>query len=208
MAENHKDLRDIYHTTFILRQKLPPELVPSILDFAEYWVKSSASCSYHMNITESDLRVGSESSSELKGALYHTSPLIAGDYERFSALNPVRKVTFTITSKDQGWSSYPENHGTYENSWTWFEAVVLDWDENDINQPIPPRRICTNVHAGSDYKTNVITWTWNSEDEQERMWINRLRRGSKIGINVWARFPGWSNSVHAANIDVFTTAIR
>jgi hypothetical protein len=208
MAENHKDLRDIYHTAFILRQKLPPELVPSILDFAEYWVKSSASCTYHMNITERDLRVGSESSSDLKGALYHTSPLIAGDYERFSTLSPVRKVIFTITSKDQGWSSYPENYGTYENSWTWFEAIVLDWDEDVIAQPILPRRICTNVHAGSDYKTHVTTWTWNSEDEQERMWIHRLRRGSKIGINVWARFPGWSNSVHSANIDIYTKAIR
>jgi len=208
MSTNPKDLYDVYHTAFILRQKLPPELVPSILDFAEYWVKSSASCTYHMNITEQDLRVGSGSSSELKGTLYHTSPLIAGNYEQFSALNPVRKIVFTITSKDQGWSSYPECYGTYENSWTWFEAEVLDWNEGDTARWIPPRRICTNVHAGRDYKTHVTTWAWDSEDEHERMWIRRLRRGSKIGINVWARFPGWSNSVHSANIDIYTAAIR
>lgn len=203
-----RGLHDVYHTAFLLRQKLPPDVVPDILEYAEYWVKSSASCTYHMTVTENDMRVGSRTtdSPELQGALYHTSPLIAGDYEHLSPLHPLRKAVFTITSKDQGWSSYPQDHGTYANSWTWFEAMVLDWTES--SPEIPARRICTNVHAGRDYKTHQVTWCWNSEDESERVWITSLRRGQKIGIQVWARFPGWSNSVRAATIDIYTAGIR
>lgn len=40
------------------------------------------------------------------------------------SIGRLRKVVFTFKAKDQGWSSYIENHGTYENSWTWFEAMV------------------------------------------------------------------------------------
>jgi len=203
VSTHHKD---VYHAAFLIRQKLPAELAPDILDFAEYWVKSSASCTYHLTITERDLRVGSRTSQELQGALYHTSPLIAGDYEDVSPLHPLRKVVFTINSKDQGWSSYPAHHGTYINSWTWFEAVVLDWA--DDAPTISPRRICTNVHAGTDFKTHVVTWTCDSDDEEERQWVRQVRRGSKIGINVWAQYPGWANSIHSANIDIYTAAIR
>lgn len=30
-----------------------------------------------------------------------------------------------MVSKDQGWSSFPQWHGTYEGSWTWFEAGIV-----------------------------------------------------------------------------------
>lgn len=201
-----KGVRDVYYAAFLLRQKLPAELIPDILDYAEYWVRRSASCTYQMTVTEDDLRVGSRSHPEFQGALYHTSPLVAGDYERWSGRHPVRKVIFTITSKDQGWSSYRLDHGTFNNSWTWFEAVVLDWAESAPG--IPPRRICTNIHAGRDWRTYVVTWSWDSEEKSEREWIGCLSRGSKIGINVWARFPGWANSVRAANIEIYTAAVR
>lgn len=36
----------------------------------------------------------------------------------------LRKVVFTFKSRDQGWSSYYADHGTYENTWTWFDAMV------------------------------------------------------------------------------------
>lgn len=203
-----RHLHDVYHAAFLLRQKLPADVVPAILDYAEYWVKSSANCTYHMTVTEDDLRVGSRTadSPEFQGPLYHTSPLIAGDYEELSPLHPLRKVVFTITSKDQGWSDYRQDHGTYNNSWTWFEATVLDW--GSVAPEIPARRICINIHAGRDWKTHKVTWTWDSEDKSESEWITRLCRGQKIGINVWAQFAGWSNSIRAATIDIYTAGIR
>lgn len=36
----------------------------------------------------------------------------------------LKKAVVTVVSKDQGWSGYPNDHGTYRNSWTWFELSV------------------------------------------------------------------------------------
>jgi hypothetical protein len=40
--------------------------------------------------------------------------------------HPVRKIVFTITSRDQGWTH--QQKGTYESSWTWFEAGLERFD--------------------------------------------------------------------------------
>lgn len=43
--------------------------------------------------------------------------------------NPVRKVVFSIKAHDQGWSTHAgEKKGTYEGSWTWFEAGKEQFD--------------------------------------------------------------------------------
>ena len=36
----------------------------------------------------------------------------------------MRKIVFVIISKDQGWSSFPEDHGKFKNTWTWSEVVL------------------------------------------------------------------------------------
>ena len=41
--------------------------------------------------------------------------------------HPCRRIIFTITSSDQGWSSVLADHGTYNGSWTWFEAGLERW---------------------------------------------------------------------------------
>lgn len=45
-------------------------------------------------------------------------------------LHPVRKIVFTVESRDQGWSSR-ERSGQYINSWTWFEAGLERFDPED-----------------------------------------------------------------------------
>ncbi|KAH6885254.1 hypothetical protein B0T10DRAFT_550559 [Thelonectria olida] len=37
-------------------------------------------------------------------------------------VNPVRKIVFSIRSRDQGHGGEPGSRGTYTGSWTWFEA--------------------------------------------------------------------------------------
>lgn len=49
---------------------------------------------------------------------------------------PVRKVVFTIRSHDQGWCSEPENRGTFNGSWTWFEAGLERFDAEQICDPV------------------------------------------------------------------------
>lgn len=51
-------------------------------------------------------------------------------------VSPVRKVVFTITSKDQGWGSTRVNRGTYNDSWTWFEAGLEKFDADQECKPV------------------------------------------------------------------------
>jgi hypothetical protein len=50
------------------------------------------------------------------------------DYPTPLLKQPVRKVVFTIKSKDQGWGGQREHRGTYDGSWTWFEAGLERFD--------------------------------------------------------------------------------
>lgn len=198
-----RNLQEIYHVAFLLRQKLPPELVPSIIDFAQYWLRSEKSLRRHESIAQRHL--GRDDRGE-RGFMYLLSEPIAGDYMHQCSLHPVRKIIFTLSSRDQGWSSFAQDHGTRNNSWTWFDAVVQDNTPDYATAP-SSRRITTNIHAGQDWERQVITWSADSEND-ERDWLMSLRRGQRVGIEVWARYPGWTNRVRSAKIEIFTAAVR
>jgi hypothetical protein len=142
---------------------------------------------------------------------------------------PVRKIIFTVESQDQGWSDYPQFHGTENESFTWFEAVVrepsqpvyqdilrareeVDYDErrrDDIPEPPRGREVCKNVHAGREWRRKSVAWSGgDSEDEETRTWVGNLKRGQVVDFTVWARFPGWRNRVRAASIKVYLAAVR
>lgn len=47
--------------------------------------------------------------------------------------HPCRKIVFTITSHDQGWSGNARHdRGSYRRSWTWFEAGLERFDRNAV----------------------------------------------------------------------------
>ncbi|KAF7552431.1 hypothetical protein G7046_g7410 [Stylonectria norvegica] len=50
------------------------------------------------------------------------------DYPTPKLIRPVRKIVFSIRSKDQGWGGDPGHRGTYDGSWTWFEAGLERFD--------------------------------------------------------------------------------
>lgn len=86
-------MHDIYHIAFLLRQKLVPDLIAPILDYAEiYW--SSA------NETQVGKYVRVSQSNAPREVL--TSD---GVVSKARVRHPVRKVVFKITSHDQGWAS-------------------------------------------------------------------------------------------------------
>jgi hypothetical protein len=185
------DVHDIYHVAFILRQVLIPDLVPPILDLAEYWTK-----------TTHDLRQLQSCVEYTSGTPYLSAPLS-------NALGPrmVRKVEFSITSHDQGWSSdNPQLHGTYEASWTWFEAVIHNSEGGRFNNL--QKELCRNVHAERCDKTHIITWRYDAEDSEERDLVRSFEPGSSISIVPWARYSGWQNHVSCASIDIYVAAVR
>ncbi|KAJ4263461.1 hypothetical protein NW762_006280 [Fusarium torreyae] len=57
------------------------------------------------------------------------------DYPTPKLLHPVRKVVFSIRSKDQGWGGEPGNRHTYNGAWTWFEAGLEKFDADQECDP-------------------------------------------------------------------------
>ncbi|KAJ6179768.1 hypothetical protein N7519_010229 [Penicillium mononematosum] len=172
----------------ILRQKLPSELVLDVLEFAEYWVLSAVHREDRMEYTERDCHDRTP---------YLTSEPIQG--ERF----PVREIRINIWSHDQGWSSYREDHGTFRNSWTWFELGIERPPGRDDTSKDEDLRLATNVHAGRETMHHRIMYN----GDQKPRWMQYLQPGDRISIVPRARFPGWRNTVEKASIEVYTSPV-
>lgn len=178
---------DVVVTKMMLQQglRLPPEVVLSVLDFAEYWPHSTAVMDRSLTVTsggESEnafivsLRIRikrllhplplsvltvSQVRSRPLGLIKTThyddhihsitpvSPTPLPDDAEYSlsqfqdwigsptntVQHPCRKIVFTITSHDQGWSNNArQDRGSYRGSWTWFEAG-LERFEKDAKRP-------------------------------------------------------------------------
>jgi hypothetical protein len=246
--------KDINAVISTLVSKLPAELVLDILDFAEYWVRETVERGERLVVAEPSagtayLRTwpilwasgGASSNSPpfpgtslsfedlAEEASSSSSPLPPQDAANRLRPGPVREITFTISSRDQGWSGQPQFHGTYEQSYTWFEVRVIQPSES---QPVgsedgghhngPNRRHLTwtneltseqlskyrpkmlqkNVHASRQATKHVVTWRSDAENEDERKWVRSLQPGECVEVTVWAQYPGWSNHIESLSIDV------
>lgn len=181
---------DVYHMTFLLRQILLPELVPQILNDAEYWLKTTNARSDDVNISQSEAGFVYLRSQQVTAIIHHA----------------VRRVEFTITSRDQGWAD------NSSNSWTWFEAGIhrrFEHEGDDHSQEMTmKRRLCENVAASRENRMYSVVWKFDSENEEEREWLRALSSGDSIVLTVHARFPGWTNKVHSAEIKVYTAGVN
>ena len=129
----------------------------------------------------------------------------------------LRKVVFTFSSRDQGWSSNPDG-----GSWSWFEASLAQLPSTDedgqgdavewtgsyewlekwmerhekrlTNQP--RYKIQTNRHASTESEESTIELT----DEHEL--VQRVKEGDRVVLWACACFPGWENRVYEAKITV------
>ncbi|KAK4142229.1 HET-domain-containing protein [Dichotomopilus funicola] len=111
----------------------------------------------------------------------------------------VRRVTFTTTSHDQGFSGEEDRFGgTYDASFTWFEACVLAPSGHERG---PRRMIHRNVHARFEYKTHVHCWSLEGADDDLRSWMSGIRPGDTVQIMPRAHFPAWTNYVRSAKIE-------
>lgn len=191
---------DAYHTAFLLSKVTLADLVPTIMDMAEFWVDVPlASNTHEFRVTE-----------ENAGSIY----LVAELPQNFPPKS-LRSLTFSVTSRDQGYSNMSPFHHTYHHSWTWFEVAILPDDEEsgtefeeETKTPPPGKWIITNIHADKDWETHTVTWSCNDEDEEIRDIVASLRPGSKIAITAWARYPAWVNNVRSARIDCQINGVR
>ena len=188
-----RDLHDVCEVIFLLRQVVVPDLIPDILDLAEYWIVTSAArASRRAKFTASNA-----------GQAY-----VMASLPDYLPSESVRKIEFSTVSRDQGWSSFPADHNTYQNSHTWFEVVAYEADGKTPVESLAPMNIITNIHAGKEWKKHDVVWTHDSEDRQIRDVVASLKGGQRIAITAHAQYPGWTNHVSSASIDLHTPRVR
>lgn len=144
--------------------KVPPEIVDIIVDYAEYWARTTVSMDFK---GANAVRIrGSRRDSEEDKLLLRTRPIgfpesavtDMGNWrttepqfepehselppEHFKSLlkappaleHPVRKIVFKIKARDQGWGGTNGDRNTYRGSWTWFEAGLERFDGHSANE--------------------------------------------------------------------------
>lgn len=106
----------------------------------------------------------------------------------------VKMVTMECESHDQGWSSYPDDQGTRNNSWTFGDLSVQDDSGADVHKE---DRVYTNLHACSDWELHKV------EYGEDHALTKSLGPGKIMVLSLNAQFPGWENFVKYAQLTVY-----
>ncbi|KAI4526746.1 hypothetical protein K525DRAFT_264872 [Schizophyllum commune Loenen D] len=166
------DLQDVHD--ILLRLRLPDTIASDILDFAEFWRCSSVARSEYVMMP--------------MGSTKEKPYLLIKVPDR-----PLHALTIITDSHDQGWSSYPEEHGTYRGCFSWFDAHIPD---SGVRQHIQ-----ANVHASGERRRHVNTWDCRPPDTK---WTRHLSAGNELQLVAIAWCPGWENHVYQGEIRIFS----
>lgn len=114
----------------------------------------------------------------------------------------VHEIVYTVESKDQGWSSSPENQkGTRFGSYTWAEAALS-------TDPTVRYEMCVNIHAGTSYERQSKTYGVGSDLYQALVEhlaaVSGGEENHPCELQLWIRslYPGWANHVKYGAIKV------
>ncbi|GBE88163.1 hypothetical protein SCP_1203930 [Sparassis crispa] len=175
-------VRDMMHKAL----RLPVDIICSILDYAEYWVRSSVSREDYIIVDKTI-----------------ETPYVSIEVTGRPHL-PLRRVIFETRSHDQGWSDNRWAHGSYRYSYTWFEAGQ-QFTASDGPQREEPRRhmIQTNVHGSSESRVHINTWAAHNETPELAEWMDTFRPGDVLHVFPRASFSGWENHVESVKVDAF-----
>ncbi|KAL2161018.1 hypothetical protein VTH06DRAFT_8731 [Thermothelomyces fergusii] len=206
--------------------RLPPEIVDTIVDYAEYWPHTTT----QVDATDDSLAARGSIHSEKEHVrenvfllrspplgfhtwnrasrrtggrpIHKTAPeprppgeeFSVDDFQRLIAspspllARPCRRIVFTIRSRDQGWGGEWGDRGTYNGSWTWFEAGLERWCWPSGPGPAPslllllplagrrphdllPReeyKVQCNVTAHGEARTHRVVWSYTDSVDPER----------------------------------------
>lgn len=154
-------MSDIRHVRALLRHFVPTELADMILHAAEY---------YHV------LTVRTLGPRVIVDRMSYRAdvPILSVTLRRpddAEVLDSIMHVRVLIGGHDQGWSGYPEDKGTVNNSWTWYSIGTADPQTHE-------ERLATNLHAIRDTQEHIFKWDKDSD-------MVRLLREERI-LEVWA----------------------
>jgi hypothetical protein len=201
MEPTAEQMHNIYHIGFLLRQKLIRDVVPAILEYAELYSSTTSSEEFDPSLRISQ-REAPKQLIECKIAKVKTR-----------VLRPVRKITFKISSHDQGFAS-----DLSKGSWTWFTArkcmpemdllpgSMLEVDDRNEAEYSHHREICSNVVASRQWRTHEISWRADSLDPVEAEWVSSFVAGDRFAVYAWANYPAWVNHVGDISVTVHYVA--
>lgn len=200
MDSRAEKIHDIYHTVFLLQQKLVRDVIPAIVEYAELYESTTCEATFRrrLRITEDEAP---------KQLLVCEVPSSLARVQR-----PVRAITFNISSHDQGFAS-----DLYAGSWTWFSAQKLhaafQTHQSGIDNTSAEavvgdhREISRNPIASGRWFTHEVVWRADSQDPVEAEWVSSLQAGEKFAVHAWARFGAWVNHVSDISVRVDTVAM-
>lgn len=182
------------------RPALPAELILQIIDHPSRWRLMSAN--FESCTLSSPMSVSA-----------HAGNVDVASTPAFTThqLSLLRKLVFTFQSKDQGWSSYPGDRGSFRNSWTWFEARVERSEgsesalstraSNDGEDALRNHglsvKLQANRHAGDELEEYRI------EHDRSSDLVQNLQPGDRVVLSAHAQFAGWVNFVNKAAIEIW-----
>ena len=187
------------------RPALPSEIILQILDHPSSWI-----CS-HMYALPSEEGESAAPRPVIRVAAITGKPkievILSTDPLQQSQISNMRELVFKFHSKDQGWSSYISDHGTFNNTWSWFEAGVRRGrnsvrdtvrDSNEGSRYDYERHeIQRNRHAGRDPETYTIAL------DAEHPLLKNLQEGDVIDLLACALYPAWQNLVYTARVEIW-----
>lgn len=183
ISESNRALVSVLSQPFGKRPALPLELILEILQYPPCWVLLSR-----------DKLPARTTISARRGSIVLCSapPFTESSLRRFG------KAVFSFRSHDQGWCSSPDS-----GSWTWFDVrVVLNKkvpQPNETFRQAMERQVLLqqNRQAERDPMSYVHTL-----DRSEPI-MSDLQVGDEIQLLGCACFPGWSNIVEEAAIEIW-----
>lgn len=104
-------------------------------------------------------------------------------------------IEFEVESKDQGWSSYPDEQGT-RTSHTWGEVSLSC-------TPDERHHVYRNIHAGAKFERQVVPFPIDHDFCQSIK--KRVDQSEPQTVQLWLRslYPGWQQTLRHAEIRVF-----
>ncbi|KAJ4469855.1 hypothetical protein J3R30DRAFT_3303165 [Lentinula aciculospora] len=191
---------DVVAVREIMLDFLPLEIIDLILDYGEYWP-----CLRVDSNSQIDAEASSTITEEATWLYLISPPIPPSEIPRSDSRHrKIRKATFEMESHDQGWTRSPEYKGTYNGSWSWFEAIIyrasaspcwLDLDSGVFNlgatfnasdmrelfpEPNPNRwHVQSNLVAINESRFHSVTWT---EYENEAAHVDPISLKGREGL--------------------------
>ena len=121
-----------------------------------------------------------------------------------------RKLVIVTHSRDQGWSSYPDDQGTRRGSWTWVNLQLQQQQQRGGNhEQLYCTRLVTNIHAGEDWERTerVFSQGDTTLDVLASALEDNDGSGSAVTINLYTHscYPGWNCRMNGAEVRVLWT---